>query len=48
MLFQLNRVNFDMQKQKLVKDNRHFEFEKTIYLDLVLNQNKDKSKAHRI
>lgn len=48
MLFQLNRVNFDMQKQKLVKDNGRFEFDKTIYLDLFLNQNKEKSKAHRI
>ena len=47
MLFQLNRVNFDIQKQKLVKDNSRFDFDKTIYLDLFLNQNKEKSKAHR-
>ena len=37
MLFQLNRGNFDMKKQKLVKDNGRFDFDKTIYLNLFLN-----------
>ena len=30
-----------------MKDNRRFDFDNTIYLDLFLNQNKDQSKAYR-
>lgn len=37
MMFQINRVNYDIKNQKLVKDNSKFEFEKTIYLDLFLS-----------
>jgi len=47
MMFQLNRVNYDMQKNKLVKDNSRFDFDKEIYLDLFLNQNKERSDKHR-
>ena len=46
MMFQLNRVNYDFKNQKLVKDNSRFEFDKTIYLDLFLNKNKDKAYKH--
>jgi len=37
MMFQLNRVNYDYNKQKLIKDNGKFHFDKTIYLDEFLN-----------
>ena len=47
MMFQLNRVQYDMQKQKLVKDNSRFEFDKEIYLELFLNINKESSDKHR-
>lgn len=47
LLFQLNRVNYDIEKQKLVKDNRRFDFEQTIFCDYFLNENKERSKAHR-
>lgn len=46
MMFQLNRVQFDMHSQKLVKDNSEFQFDKEIYLDLFLNQNKERSDIH--
>lgn len=36
-----------MQKNKLVKDNSRFDFDKEIYLDLFLNQNKERSDKHR-
>jgi hypothetical protein len=39
MMFQLNRVNYDYRKQKLVKDNSRFDFDKKIYLDEFLNLN---------
>jgi len=45
-MFQLNRVQYDMKKQKLVKDNSKFEFETEIYLDLFLNANKERSDTH--
>ena len=38
---------FDYEKQKLIKDKRRFDFDRTIYLDLFLNENRDKAKAHR-
>jgi hypothetical protein len=47
MMFQLNRVKFDMDKQKEVKDNSKFEFDKEIYLDLFLNKNMERSNRHR-
>jgi hypothetical protein len=46
LMFQLNRVNYDFKNQKLVKDNSRFEFDKTIYLDLFLNKNKEKAYKH--
>lgn len=36
-----------MEKQKEIKDNSKFEFEKEIYLDLFLNINMEKSNKHR-
>jgi hypothetical protein len=47
MMFQLNRVNYDINFQKLVKDNSRFEFDKEIYLDLFLNINMDRSNKHK-
>jgi hypothetical protein len=47
LLFQLNRVSYDIAKQKLVKDHRRFDFEQTIYCDYFLSENKERSKAHR-
>ena len=41
LMFQLNRVQYDIDKQKLVKDNSRFYFDKEIYLDLFLHKNKD-------
>ena len=46
-MFQLNRVNYDYQKQKLIKDNSKFHFDKTIYLDEFLNQNRLRAKKYR-
>ena len=37
---------YDKEKQKLVKENTRFEFDKTIYLDLFLNINKEKAEKH--
>ena len=46
-MFQVNRVKYDVKNYKLVKENNSkFEFDKKIYLDLFLNQNKEKSKKH--
>ena len=47
MMFQLQRVMYDKEKQKLVKENTRFEFDKTIYLDLFLNINKEKAEKHQ-
>ena len=47
MMFQLQRVTYDKEKQKLVKENTRFEFDKTIYLDLFLNINKEKAEKHQ-
>ena len=46
LVFQLNRVQYDMTTFKLKKDNSEFHFDKEIYLDLFLNQNKDRSDTH--
>jgi len=46
LMFQLNRVNYDIKNQKLVKDNSKFEFDNIIYLDLFLNQNRDRAQNH--
>lgn len=32
---------------KLVKDNSKFEFDQEIFLDLFLNQNRDRAKDHQ-
>jgi len=46
LMFQINRVAYDMKNQKLVKDNSRFEFEKTIYLDLFLYSKKEIAEKH--
>ena len=43
LMFQLNRVNYDIKNQKLIKDNKKFEFDPVIYLDLFLNSNRDRA-----
>lgn len=47
LMFQLNRVNYDIKNQKLVKDHRKFEFDEVIYLDLFLNQNRERARQHQ-
>lgn len=41
-MFTLKRVNFDYKTQRLVKNNKKFEFEKTIYADKFMLANKDR------
>ena len=41
-MFTLKRVNYDPKSGGLVKNNKKFEFEKTIYADKFLLENKDK------
>lgn len=43
LMFQINRVDYNIEKQKLVKDNSRFDFDQEIYLDLFLNSNKETS-----
>lgn len=47
LLFNLNRVDYDRTAQKLVKNHRRFEFDKTIYLDMFLNSNKAEALQHK-
>ena len=46
MMFALNRVSYDMQQQKLVKNHKRFDFDKEIYLDLFLNCNQSVANKH--
>lgn len=43
-MFTLKRVNYDYKSKGLVKNNKRFEFEKTIYADKFLAQNRNKDK----
>ena len=47
LMFNLNRVDYDRTQQKLVKNNKKFEFDKVIYIDMFLNQNKEKAYQHK-
>lgn len=47
LMFQLNRVNYDFKQSKLIKDNSKFEFDKTIFMDLFLNQNRERAEKHQ-
>jgi hypothetical protein len=49
-MFTLKRVNYDYKTRGLVKNNKRFEFEKTIYADkfLASNRNKDKELTEQI
>lgn len=40
-------MNYDIKNQKLVKDHRKFEFDEVIYLDLFLNQNRERARRHQ-
>lgn len=44
LMFTLKRVDYDLRTGVLVKNNKKFEFDKTIYADKFLLQNKDKDK----
>ena len=46
LMFQVNRVSYDYENKKLVKDNSRFEFDKQIFLDLFLNGNKEDAYKH--
>ena len=48
MMFQLNRVQYDYREQKLVKDLQKFDFDKEIYLDLFLNNNREESDKYKL
>jgi hypothetical protein len=39
LFFQINRVTYDFKEKKLVKNNKRFEFDKIIYVDLFLWKN---------
>jgi hypothetical protein len=39
LFFTLNRVNYDMEQKKPVKDCKEFSFEKTIFIDQMLEEN---------
>ena len=43
MMFQLNRVTYDYQNQKLIKNNSRFQFDPVIYIDLFLEKNMEKA-----
>lgn len=42
LLFTLNRVQYDRNKRKLVKNNKYFDFEKVVYADKFLLENREK------
>lgn len=44
--FQINRVQYDKHLQKPVKNNQKFHFDRTIYMDLFLYKNLDKSERY--
>ena len=41
-MFNLKRVTYDPKVRDLVKNNKRFEFEKVIYADKFLKENKNK------
>jgi hypothetical protein len=43
LMFQINRVGYNNEKQKSVKDNYRFDFDQEIYLDLFLKINRETS-----
>ena len=47
-MFQINRVGYDAHEQKLFKDNSRFDFDKTIYIDLFLNKNREIAERTRL
>ena len=48
LMFQINRVQYDAKEQKIYKDNSRFDFDKTIYIDLFLNKNRDIAEKNRL
>lgn len=49
-MFTLKRVNYDYKTGGLIKNNKRFDFEKTIYADkfLASNRNKDRELSEKI
>lgn len=47
-MFQINRVQYDAKEQKIYKDNSRFDFDKTIYIDLFLNKNREIAEKNRL
>lgn len=43
LFFSLNRVQYDKQEKQIVKNNAFFEFDKVIYADLFMYQNKQRT-----
>jgi len=43
LFFSLNRVQYDKQSKQPVKKNNYFEFDKVIYADMFMHQNKQKT-----
>ena len=43
VMFQLNRVSYDYNNSKLIKNNSRFQFDKIIYIDLYLEKNMKKA-----
>lgn len=48
LMFQINRVGYCPKEQKLFKDNSRFDFDKTIYIDLFLNKNREMAEKNRL
>ena len=42
LIFSINRVQYDLKNQSLIKNNKRFEFEHTIYADRFMYQNKNR------
>lgn len=42
LLFTINRVNYNIKSRKLIKNNKRFDFEKLLYADKFLMENRSK------
>ena len=48
LMFQINRVQYDPVEQKVYKEYSRFDFDKTIYIDLFLNKNRERAEKNRL
>ena len=48
LMFQINRVQYDQVEQKIFKDYSKFDFDKTIFIDLFLNKNRERAEKNRL